>query len=194
MRGHMPLLAGIVLAVSLCGCGGGESTRISVEQYQAFLPTLAEKFRASKFLAARSEASPTATVSIVNVKNLTTDVIPLSLQWNLMAQLAGLLSELPDCRASHLDFQLPPDRVAFLRRYGKPPEQMNIDPTPPTHIMSAVFRSVRRAGRDDNGAGHEDDTHLLYLLSVKIVDVKTREMVFQGNIDFEVKATGRSID
>ena len=190
----MAWLAGAVVVVSLCGCGGGDSTRISVEQYRAFLPTLAEKFRESDFLAARSAASPTGAVSIVNVKNLTTDVIPLSLQWNLMAQLAGLLSELPACRATHLDFQLPPDRVAFLRRYGKTPEEMNLSPAPPTHIMSAVFRSVRRAARGDGGTGHEEKTHLLYLLSVRIVNVQTRQMVFQGNIDFEVYAAGRSID
>jgi hypothetical protein len=187
-------LAGVLLVISVCGCGGGDSTRISIEQYQAFLPTMAQKFRTSRFLAARTPSSPAGAVSIVNVKNLTTDVIPLSLQWNLMAQLAGLLSELDACRATHLEFHLPPDRVAFLRRYGKTPEQMNLDPPTPTHIMSSVFRSVRRAGRDDNGAGHEDGTHLLYMLSVQIVDVTTREMVFQGNIEFEVKASGRSIN
>jgi hypothetical protein len=111
-----------------------------------------------------------------------------------MSQLSGRLSELPACRRRNIRFLIPPERREYLQRYAQAREDNELGVSPgdvPTHILSAVFRSVRRAEASD---GYEDDVKMLYVLDMQLTDARSREIVWHESMDFQVQAKGLAID
>ncbi len=184
-----------VLGVMCVGCGQtGRSARIPIKQYSLIVPQLTERFQASRFVLDRDGNAGPTLVAITNIKNLTTDVIPLYTQWSLMSQLSGRLSELPACRSRDIRFMIPPERREYLQRYAAAREDDELGVSPgdaPTHILSAVFRSVRRAEASD---GYEEDLQMLYVLDMQLTDARSREIVWHDSMDFQVQAQGLAID
>jgi len=195
MRCGLFWICALMLTVGASGCHS-QSARIPLAEYELAAPKLTQSLQGSQWLAGRTPADPPVRVAITSIRNLTTDVIPLSEEWGLMQQLAARASDLPLCRKTHVRFMIPADRGRFLRRYETQPLIESAAPVgsvpPPTHIMSAVFRSIRRVRR--NSSGYEKQVRMLYVLDAEITNVRTRQIVWHGSLEFQVTASGLTID
>jgi hypothetical protein len=153
-------------AALIAGChSGGQTTRLTQDDFDTTTIAMAESLRHSTFLAERSPDSPEAVIMIDSFENRTSDIIPPVEQWMLMARLRGSLPVLELSKQKNLVFLIPPDRQEMLRQTGYDlefPPQIQ-----PTHKLEAVCRSATRAGRDGKQviADRLDSYYLEYRLT-----------------------------
>lgn len=132
-------------------------------------------------------------VIVINkVENLTTDLIPPAQQWMLMARLRGALpiQELADRR--NIVFQVEPQRWALVREAGFDGDLGTAKP--PTHVMSAVYRSARREVRDPKEHGAVVAVTDLYDLRYTITNLQTRQIEWTDDFLIKRYARGLRID
>jgi hypothetical protein len=174
------------------GCAAPrETTRLAGGDLSEAISQAAEAIRGSAWLAGRSPDSPEAVVVIQEVENLTSDLIPPSEQWMIMARLRSALDEPSVREQRNVVFQVAPQRWSDARAGGFEGDLGGR--SAPTHVMSATFRSATRLGEQ----GRSELTDLrseTYLLAFRITRLDTRERVFSAAVDVKRAASGRLID
>ncbi len=144
----------------------------------------------SDFLADRGPNSEPIRVVIRKVENLTSDVIPPAEQWMFMARIRSGLSvdALRDRR--NITFLIPPERHKLVRKAGF---EGGLGPSkPPTHAMTATFRSSTRTKRGEKRQVRRRQDY--YYLECAIKELDSREIEWTGTVEFKREATGLAID
>jgi hypothetical protein len=182
-----------VIVLALLGCRSpGRTTVLTHDDLDVATREMAASLAASSFLADRAPDSPPIVVTINKVENLTSDIIPPAEQWMTMARLQGSLPIRQLSRDRNIRFQIPPERRRLVEGAGGrvPPEQQQ--QYVPTHVMTALFRSSTRTGRD--GKGHVDVRQDYYLLQYQITELQSRQIVWEDAFEFKREASGLLID
>lgn len=184
----LALLAGFVM---LTGCSSPQTTRLQASDFDQTIAVMVESLSRSEFLAGRTPDSPPAWVVIDKVENLTTDVIPPAEQWMLVARVQSALPLQHFREKYRVMFQITPERHALLRQAGFTGELGTAPQT--THSLTALFMSAPRAGRDVS-AGYVTSRREFYYLEYRLVDVVTRETVWNDRFEISRQARGLAID
>lgn len=168
------------------GCTAPQQrTILTVDDYEHVSSELAQKLQDSEFLRDRTVDSPRIIIAIRKVVNLTSDVIPTSAQWYMVARMVDSLP-MAELRADkNLAFMVPAERLREARKHGDCSDALPLDGSA-THTMLAEFRSMTRTAdraRTD-----------MYYCPCRIVDLATGEEVWTGKVEFKKAAEGRSWD
>jgi hypothetical protein len=183
----------LVCGLALFGCASGsvgESTRLTVEDFEVMAGEMAQSLMASDALAGRGPGSEKWVVSIDKVLNLSDDAMTQNEQWSIMAQLRGAepLRVLWDQKA--VRFVIPPEReLPYPTICGPDPSDFPFFSGVErrvTHTMTATFRSVTRAQ-----AKRRSD---LYYCEFDLLDLSTGERVWSGRFEFKRQARGHVWD
>lgn len=176
------LPAGIILAIGLsAGCSQGtKTTVIGIQDYTEIASQMSTKLGESSFLAERTADSPPIVIAVRKVENLTSDMIPEGAKWYMQLKVMNSLpmGQLKDRR--NIAFVVPIDRLREARRQGTVEDEFGGD-REPTHVMTAVFRSMTRT----EGKARDD----YYFCEYQITDLKTRQIVWTDSVEFEKLAT-----
>lgn len=177
----------VLLATGLGGCESGQvrTTRLAADDFADVANAVAAQLTASAALADRRPENPVWIVAIDRVENLSSDVIPVSEQWWLMAKLRASLPMRTLSQAKAVRFVIPAEHLKEVR--ARDPELAEAAPErAPTHRMGAVFRSVTRMGEN----GRTD----LYRVDFDLVNLSDGELEWSGSYEFKRLAFGRSWD
>jgi hypothetical protein len=184
---------GMAMAMWLLGCATPPpTTRLTIGDYDAAIAKMTQSLAASDFLAGRGPHTEPAVIVIDRVLNLTTDIIPPAEQWMMIARLRGALPIMELERNKAITFQITPEKYQLLRDAGFEGDFRAARPA--THVMSAVFRSMRREVRDPREEGHIVAVTDFYQLEYTIVNVVTREIAWSDSFEFQRQAVGLRID
>lgn len=145
----------------------------------------------SRALAERGPGSEPWVVSMQEVVNLSSDVIPEREQWSVLYQVRGAqpIAALWDTKA--VRFVMPRDRVEAMRadedaeEFSEP--AFGADRAP-THVLTATFRSVTRG--EPEGKVRTD----VYLMEFEVLPVAGGEPVWNDRFEFKRAARGRVWD
>lgn len=183
---RLVLLATALVTVCLGGCAGTpRSSRLSVSDIEATAQDLAAKLSASDLLMSRTADSERMTVAINKVENLTTDVIPESDQWYIMARVRDAQSIQALRSLRNVVFVIPQDFFRGSTTQNEFDKEF-ASGRRPSHEMSATFRSATRAaGLDRTDA---------YMCELRVTDLKTRELAWTGIVEFKKVAFGKAYD
>lgn len=199
LSGHsVPCAAGLALSALLMagvfvGCAPAErTTRMTAADLIESTELMAQSLRKSNWLAERDAASPTAVVVINRVQNLSSDVIPLSEQWMVVARVRNQLPLVELAQQKNVRFVITPERQRMLSDMGFDAE-MGDTTLEATHVMTATFLSAARASRD-LAKGLTDRRTDLYYLEYAITGVDSREVVWTDRFEFQRQAKGLLID
>lgn len=161
------------------------TTRLTVDDFDAAAEAMAQSLLRSDALRERTPESEPWIVSIQNVLNLSSDVIPQREQWSVIAQLRGA-TPIRELRATkNIHFVLPAERVEALRQSENAVEFHDdafASQRRPTHVMTATFRSATRAvekARTD-----------VYYMEFEILDLATSQPAWQDRFEFKREAKG----
>jgi len=185
------VLVVVFVSILLTGCEPktvGESTRITIDDFDAMTHDMAQSMLASAALADRGPGSMPWVVSIDKVLNLSDDVMTENEQWSIVAQVRGSASigSLWDAKA--VRFVLPPERVVAMR---DDPDATDFQEgfgteRKVTHTMTATFRSVTRAQSKQRSD--------LYYCQFDLIDLTTGEPVWSDRFEFKRQAGGHVWD
>ena len=185
------MLLGGAMVSGMAGCSTAQSTRLTASDFDLTIEKMVQSLAASDFLKERRPDSSEAWVVINKVENLTTDIIPVSEQWMLVARLqtAVPVKQLADTK--NIRFQITPERHAMLREAGFTDELI----TPPTvtHTLQAVFMSAPRAARSGQG-GQLTARSDFYYLEYSLLELQSREVVWTDTFEIKREARGLAID
>lgn len=179
---------GLVLAAAawVGGCSAApKSSRLAVSDIEHTAVELGAKLGGSDFLQDRTAESPRVVIAITRVENLSTDIIPESDRWYIMARVRDSQGLEPLRRLRNVVFVVP---MAFLRDSATATEfdRAYASGRAPTHEMEATFTSATRAaGRDRTDA---------YLCEMRITSLETREVVWTDIVEFKKTAFGKAYD
>jgi len=180
----------VVLCCVLTGCAAPQSTRLTVGDLNYVVAEIDGQLADSDFITERTTDSEPARVMINKVLNLTGDVITPAEQWMLMARVRDRLARSATLRRKNVTFQIEPEQHDLVRDSGF---DGDLGPTdPPTHVMSAVFRSSTRSAVDRQDL---TDRRLdYYFLEYRMVRVFDNQLVWTGQVEFKREALGLTID
>lgn len=188
----MSLLGGILLLLAMVNCTSApQTTRLQASDFDETITAMVQSISSSAFLKERSPQSPPAWVTINKVQNLTTDVIPPSEQWMLVARVQSALPLAHFREAYNVRFQITPERHEMLRREGFTGE-LSAAPTT-THTLSATFMDASRAGRQ-LATGLVSSRRNFYYLEYSLFDLASKEVVWTDRFEISREATGLAID
>jgi hypothetical protein len=168
------------------------TTRLTIDDYNTTIAVVTQSLAASDFLRDRGPDSEPIVIVVDRVLNLTTDIIPPAEQWMMVARLRGAMPIIELERNKAITFQITPEKHQLLRDAGFEGDFRTGKPA--THVMSAVFRSMRRELRDPREEGHIVAVTDFYQLEYTIVNVASREIVWSDSFEFQRQATGLRID
>lgn len=182
----LALLAASACALStLGGCAAKQTTRIRVVDLEETTTVIADKLRASDFLAERSPASPQMVIAIQKVENLTTDLLPESDRWWMMQRVRASQPILALSRDRNIRFVIPAEHL----REGMDRGNFDADfaaNRSPTHEMTATFLSATRsAGKDRTDA---------YMCEYRVTDLSSGSLVWTEVFEFKRAAFGKGYD
>ncbi|MFP4223812.1 MAG: hypothetical protein ACLFVN_07035 [Phycisphaeraceae bacterium] len=179
----LPLLLTLAgLTLSACA-SPGESTRMTVSDFQEMAAAMAQSLAADAQVRDRTPESEPWVVSMDKVTNLTSDVMTRAEQWSIMADLRSSLPLQHFRRTKAIRFVLPPERVQQLRRDQDLPELENVGrQRQPTHTLAATFRSLTRAGQEKRSD--------LYYAEFDLVDLDTGRTVWTDRFEYKRQAEG----
>ena len=180
------ILGMMAVPLFLAASGSPQTTRMTIDDFDAMTAAMAGSLLSSEALAARTADSDPWIVSIQKVMNLSNDVMPQREQWSIMAQIRGASSIETLWHEKNVRFVLPAERVMAMRGsaaefddgFGKQRE--------PTHAMTATFRSITRA--------QERDRTDVYYTEFEIIDLRTGVPVWQDRFEFKRAARGHLWD
>jgi hypothetical protein len=162
----------------------GESTAITADDMQEITTQVAEKLRASDFLAKRTPESPPLTITINKVLNYTSDVIRDSDRWYLMYRVIDSFSIKTLSKEKNISLVIPAERLQELKAKVGTGDGAIGQGRKPTHVMEATFRSLTYlAGKDRTDA---------YYCQYSIVEVASGETVWSDKFEFKRAAVGRA--
>ncbi|MFA9476823.1 hypothetical protein ACERK3_00820 [Phycisphaerales bacterium AB-hyl4] len=181
----------LLLALLLSACATPQqSTRMTVDDFDAMAAEMAASLADSEALAQRSPDSEPWVISIERVLNLTSDVMTQSEQWSIIARLRSStpLRSLADDK--NVRFVMAPDRVVALREElvaeGEQGEAFGSERLTPTHTMTATFRSMTRA--------HTTGRTELYYCEFEILEHATSVPVWIDRFEYKREAHGHIWD
>ena len=183
----------VLIGLVLVGCASTDSgsTRIRDDDLDAIVHEMIQSLAASDFLSTRTADSPSVSIMINKVQNLSSDVVTEAEQWRVVARIRGAVPLAEFARTKNIIFQITRPRHAMLVRSGYVGD---LGPTKlPTHLMAATFRSIRRAGHSTKKklTDLRADT---YYMEFRITNLETRELEWVGEFLFKREATGLLID
>ena len=180
----------VVLCCVLTACAAPQSTRLTVGDLNYIVAEIDGQLAESDFLLDRTDTSEPIRIMINKVVNLTGDVITPAEQWMLMARVRDRLARSATLRRKNVSFQIEPEQQLLVRAAGF---EGDFGPTePPTHVMSAVFRSAARTGADEQAP--VDRRLDYYYLEYRIMRIFDNELVWTGQVEFKREALGLTID
>lgn len=188
---RLPLILAM-LALTLTGCADPpRSTRLTLGDIQETSQRMVASLAGSDWLTGRGPDSPPIRIVIDKVENLTSDVIPEAEQWMYVAKVAGALPVQELGRKRNITFQITPRRQRALEERGFEVDLAAAEP--PTHVLTATFLSATRAGsaKAERPADERSDR---YYLSYQILDLASREVVWEDRFEFQRAASGLLID
>ncbi len=181
-------LVGVVCATLLlgaCASAPPKSSRLTVDDLEATTTEIAQRLSSSDWLSSRTPESPPVVIAIDKVQNLTSDLIPSSEQWWMMARLRDGLNVSALRRDRNVRFVIPQEYLRDAIEAGRLPPETG-EQRRPTHAMEGTFRSLTRtAGKDRTDA---------YMFETRITEIQTGEQVAQENFEFKRIAFGRAYD
>jgi hypothetical protein len=183
-----------ILASAACQPAGG-STRLTARDLRVTTEEMRARLADSAFLRGRDATSEPIVISVQQVTNLTSDIIPPAEQWMLMAEIVHALPMNELRRHRSISFVLPPEQRALARSggfEGRFDDEADGGGLRPTHVMKAEFRSTTRVGRRDDG--QIDERRDTYGLQYQIVDLASGVLVFDDIVEFQRRARGLLID
>ncbi len=185
--------AGLGLAALVtAGCvSTGTTTRIAADDLDQLVQEMIQSFAASDFLRQRTAESPAASIVINKVQNLSSDILTEAEQWMIVARVRGAAPIHSFSKTKNITFQITPERHEMLRRAGHGHDLGPV--SPPTHLMAATFRSLRRAGRDARQQLTDVRAETYYIEFV-IVQIESRHVEWVGQFAFKREAHGLLID
>ncbi len=184
------MLMAVVFVLVGCASGpAGESTRLTVGDFEAMAQAMAQSMMASDALTARGPDDTPWVVSIDKVLNLSDDVMTENEQWSIIAQVRGAepMRVLWDEKA--VRFVLPAVHDVHAIPCGNNPNEFPYffgSERRPTHTMTATFRSVTRAQ-----AKMRSD---LYYCQFDLLNLGTGEPVWSDRFEFKRQAKGHVWD
>lgn len=181
-----------VAAIASCA-SEPQTTRLRASDFNYTVDRMAESLAASDFLAGRGPDSPPAYITIQQVENLTSDIIPESERWMLMERVQAALNKRELAERKNLRFQIPPEHRQGLREIegDRPRDGAGMPET--THVMEAVFISSKRAQRDREHRLVERRQDYYYL-EYSISELDSRNLVWSETFEFKREAAGLAID
>ncbi len=177
---------GPTLGTSLLGCAPAPKTStLTTDDLVETTNQMAEQLRASDFLAERAADSPQVVIALNKVTNLTSDLIPESQQWWMMARVRDQLSVSTMAREKNVRFVIPQQFLAKAKEAATVPQGFAAE-RDPTHVMAATFLSATR----EAGKARTD----VYLCEYRITSLDTGELAWTGRYEFKREAFGRAYD
>ena len=181
----------VVIGSLLVRCAAvGPTSRMSADDLDAIVEQMASSLLDSDFLQDRTARSPPIRLVIDKVENLTSDVVTKAEQWMVMARLCRASGLVALGRKKNLQVQISSRRAELVSGAGYADV---VGWQPPTHVMTATFRSMRRAAvHPEQGLTNlrQDSYHVVF----QITDVKTRQIEWSGQFAFKRLARGLLID
>jgi hypothetical protein len=175
-------------ALLLVGCQQPpRSTRMTLADFDHMAAAMAQSLNQADRIKRRTPESERWIISIDDVRNLTTDVMTPAEQWAIMYRIQDSqpIQRLWD--EKNIRFVLPPAKVKALRNKGFAATQPAAGDRPrPTHSLTAVFRSARRAQ-----AKQGTD---LYYCQFSLMDLRGGEPVWRDRVSFKREAFGHIWD
>lgn len=187
-------LAGALTLAALGSCAGGpESTRLRASDFNYIVDRMAESLAASDFLAGRGPDSEPAYITIRQVENLTSDIIPERERWMLMERVQAVLNKRELAEKKNLRFQIPPEHRQSLDDDPQARDRARRQMPETTHVMKAVFMSSKRAqrGKEHRLVERRQD---YYYLEYSITELESRNPVWTETFEFKREAAGLAID
>ncbi len=180
-------MALIALAAIVGGCAstGPQSTRLTTDDFIATSSDMAAQLRGSDFLRERTPDSPRIVIAIRSVENLTSDLMSGGEKWTLMNRVRNSVAVRDVCREKNIAFVIPAEKLESGREKG------TLEPDAaagraPTHVMSAIFTSIRRAAKNQRAD--------VYSCQYQITDLATGQLAWSGVFEFQRQAAGRAYD
>lgn len=186
------VMASSLGVLACCAAPAPRTTLYTAEDMEASIGTLADALGGSRWLAGRSPESPELRLAIGNLENRSSTRLS-SLDRRAMVTRVLLTPEVHGALAERNVrlFMLPAD-ARSLEAYGiTPGEQWAA--ADPTHAVDATFSSAARAGRRTPGRP-ADARKDYYLITMRIVDLSSREEVWSGTAEFARAARGTLVD
>jgi hypothetical protein len=146
---------------------------------------MAAKLAASDFLRSRTPDSERIVIAINKVENLTSDIIPESDQWWMMAHVRDAQGIRTLSEQKNIRVVIPAEILRKAKKSKELPEEAALARSP-THEMSATFRSATRNKRLDRTDA--------YLCEYRITSIKDGSLEWADSFEFKKVAFGRSYD
>jgi len=164
------------------------TTRLTIDEFQQMADAMARSLVRSDAFADRDADSPRWIVSMTKVRNLTSDVMTEAEQWAIMSDLRGSAPLRALWDTKNVRFVLDAKRGAKLAQDADEGRYTDIEPnrTPPTHTLTATFRSATRATRE----ARTD----LYFCEFQLQDLRTGETVWNDRFEIKREALGHVWD
>ncbi len=186
----------MVLAATLWFCVGCASkvrtTRIKWSDLDETVNRMIDSLAGSDLLAKRSAEAERMTIMINRVENLTSDVIPISEQWMLVAKVRDAMPMQELARQRNVHFVITPERRAMLKSAGYFGD-FESNYASPTHLMSARFESARRSGYSRKNKPTDIRTEY-YFMRYEIANIATEEIQWSDRFEFKRESEGIVID
>ncbi|MBS0195966.1 MAG: hypothetical protein JSR77_04335 [Planctomycetes bacterium] len=178
---------GLVLTacVFIGACAGPQTTSLRADDLSVTANDMAEKLKESDVMRGRGPTSPPMVIAINKVENLTTDLIPASEQWYMIAKVRDSLPIVAMRGQMQVYFVIPAEHLREGQERGNLPADF-AGQRNPTHELTATFRSARRAkGVDQTDA---------YECEYRLTNIATGELEWADAFGFKRFAAGKSYD
>lgn len=185
------LLLIAVMLLSGCASSNRVSTRMTTDDLIESTERMAQSLAASDMLQGRTPNSPQMVVTINRVQNLTSDIIPLSEQWMVIARVRNAMPIQELSQKRNIVFVIPPEQQQTLREAGYDAD-LGKPTLEPTHVMTATFLSAARTGQNAKGLTRQRTD--LYYLEYSVFDLNTRQVAWSDRFEFKREASGLLID
>lgn len=170
----------VCIAALAAGCATPpRTTTLSGDDLDAMTAEMAQKLHAELF-AGRTPDSPPMRIAIQRVENLTSDIIPVDEQWQIMARIRDAQPIIELGNQCNVRFVIPAEYLRASRTRAEEPGFAA--QRAPTHEMTATFRSLVRA----TGLHRTD----MYTCEFRITDLATGGLDWVGIFQFKRAAVG----
>jgi hypothetical protein len=185
MRSRCRLILALACGAAIGASGGcaapARTTALSAGDLDAVVGDMAQRLHREVF-ADRTPESPPMRIAIQRVENLTSDIIPMDEQWQIMARIRDSQPIVELSNRCNVRFVIPAEYLAESRTREDEPGFAAA--RAPTHEMTATFMSLLRSA----GADRTD----LYTCEFRITDLATGNLEWVGVFQFKRAAVGKS--
>jgi hypothetical protein len=186
------MMACCILVFAGCAPTAQRTTLYTAEDVEVGIGTLVEELRDSPWLAQRSRTSPELRLMLGTMENRSNSRLS-RLDQNAMVMRVMLTPVISNVLAEkNVRIFMPPADAKALEPFGITPREQWVSANP-THAVNAIFNSASRAGSLD-ASRPADQRKDLYLITMMIADVNSREQVWVGTAEFARTAKGTLVD